>query len=90
MLKENITVGALIHDGLMIEKTEKINNPEFLKICGKYVQFETGHNIEIIEKPMIIDENLIEGDKESYEYKKLEFETNHLKILYPAIYVKRK
>ena len=35
-----------------------------------------------------IDEKLIEGDEESYDYKKLEFETNHLKILYPAIYVK--
>jgi hypothetical protein len=29
---------------------------------------------------MIIDETLIEGDVESYNYKKSEFETNHLKF----------
>ena len=88
MLKNNIIVGALIHDGLMIEKSDKIINNDFLNICSRYILGETGYNVEIMEKPMIIDEKLIEGDEESYDYKKLEFETNHLKILYPAIYVK--
>jgi len=64
----------------MIERTDKIINNDFLNICSKYVELETGYKVEIIEKPMIIDEKLIEGDEESYDYKKLEFETNHLNL----------
>ena len=88
MLKNNIDFGAKIHDGLMIEKTDKNINYDFFNICSRYIHLETGYNVEIIEKPMIIDESLIEGGVESYNYKESEFETNHLKNLYPAIYVK--
>ena len=41
MLKNNIIVGALIHDGLMIEKSDKIINNDFLNICSRYILGET-------------------------------------------------
>jgi hypothetical protein len=80
-LKNNVNVGASIHDGLMIEKTNKIiTNDEFLNICSRCVCGKTGYIVEIVEKPMVIDESLMEGDIETYNYKKSEFETNHFKI----------
>ena len=69
-------------------RLDKINNKDFLPKCSTCIQLQTGYRAEMIEKPMIIDETLIEGDIESYDYKKLDIEINHLKILYPAIYVK--
>ena len=43
MLKNNINVGALIHDGLMMGKTDKIIYNDFLNICSRYIQLETGY-----------------------------------------------
>jgi hypothetical protein len=81
LLKNNFNVGALIHDGLMFEKTnEIIINDDFVSTCSRYICGETGYNVEIVENPMVIDESLIEADIESYNYKKSEFETNHLKF----------
>jgi hypothetical protein len=68
MFKINNNVRASIHDGLMIEKNNKIIiNDDFLNTCSKYICGETGYNVEIIENPMIIDNSLVDGDVESYD-----------------------
>ena len=86
MVSKKYEVGALIHDGLMVEK--KDINLDFLNECNEFVFNETGYKVKVVEKEMVQDESLVEGDVESYEYMKSNFEANHLKILYPAIYIK--
>lgn len=51
---ENIKVGVLCFDGLMIEKCEKINSnlEKILKKCEKYVLEKTGYAIKLAVKPM--------------------------------------
>lgn len=85
---KNYEVGALIHDGLLVEKKSDNIELNFLEECIEYVFNDTGYRVNIVEKEMVIDESLIEGESESYEYIKSNFETNHVKIIYPAIYIK--
>ena len=48
MLKNKINADALIHDGLLIEKTNKIIfNDECLNTCSRYIYLETGYNTYI-------------------------------------------
>ena len=40
---------------------------------------ETGYKVKVVEKEMVQDETLVEGDTESYECMKSNFEADHFK-----------
>jgi hypothetical protein len=55
----------MLHDGLMVEK--KDINLDFLNECNEFIFNETGYKVKVVEKEMVQDESLVEGDVESYE-----------------------
>ncbi len=75
--EQNIIVGVLCFDGLMIEKNKKFDDklPELLKSCEKYVFEKIKYNIKLAIKPMDKElpfelpefSNFVESDKEAQE-----------------------
>lgn len=94
---DNLTVGAMIHDGLHIEKPKKeitqqqIKNWENLINTSLYKDLENIKPIEIVNKPMKIDESFLIPDDETlkYNYHKslLEKKKGIAKIITPFCYM---
>jgi hypothetical protein len=95
IIKGNVT--TLCYDGIMILK-ENVNDVEqLMKDLQNCVKEITGFKIKLESKEMNkgytledikdnTDEEKKNGDSESYENKKIEFEKNNFKVLYPVMY----
>ena len=83
---------VLCFDGIMIQKNKYY--PNLLEELSKVIEDTTGFKLKLTEKELnehyltqLNDLNLV--DKESFNYKKTEFELNHCKIINKSVYIKQ-
>ena len=81
---------VLCFDGIMIQKSKYYTS--LLDEIAKVIVEKTGFKLKLTEKEMndhYLDDLSDEMDKDSFEYKKVEFEKNHCKIINKSIYIKQ-
>ena len=76
----------------MIQKNKYY--PNLLEELSNFIEDTTGFKLKLTEKELnehylnqLTDLNLV--DKETFNYKKTEFETNHCKIINKSVYIKQ-
>lgn len=89
---DNIIVRSLIHDGMHIDK-QNISLEQLSIYLNKWItnvnlHFNFSYPLELINKPMDIDESFLETTIEftNYYYHKQEFEKKYFKIKNPLMY----
>ena len=81
---------VLCFDGIMIQKNKYYTS--LLDELSKVILDTTGFKLKLTEKEMndhYLDDLSDEMDKDSFEYKKMEFEKNHCKIINKSVYIKQ-
>lgn len=81
---------VLCFDGIMIQKNKYY--PDLLIELSKVIEDTTGFKLKLTEKELnehYLDDLNDEIDKDSFEYKKMEFEKNHCKIINKSVYIKQ-
>ena len=81
---------VLCFDGIMIQKNKYY--PNLLEELSKVIEDTLGFKLKLTEKQLnehYLDQLNDEIDKDSFDYKKQEFEKNHCKIINKSIYIKQ-
>lgn len=81
---------VLCFDGIMIQKNKYY--PNLLEELSKVIEDTLGFKLKLTEKELnehYLDQLNDEVDKDSFDYKKTEFEKNHCKIINKSVYIKQ-
>jgi hypothetical protein len=83
---------VLCFDGIMVQKNKYY--PNLLEELSKVIEDTLGFKLKLTEKQLnehyldqLNDLNIV--DKDSFDYKKVEFEKNHCKIINKSVYIKQ-